>query len=341
MSSRLSNVLKSSLTREEVEDRAKEYVGFHDEAAGGDVDARNSNYTKMVNAYYDLVTDFYEYGWGQSFHFAPRYKGESLQASIARHEHYLAHRLGLEPGHRVLDVGCGVGGPMRSIARFCGANVVGINNNQYQIDRGTEHNEKARLAHLCSFIKSDFMHNPEPDDSFDAAYAIEATCHAPDPRACYAEIRRVLKPGALFAGYEWCLTDKYDADNPAHRELKKGIEEGDGLPDIRYTHQVDDALKAAGFELLEARDVAPEADAQTPWYLPLTAEGLSLSSIRSSVPGRWVTHQTVGILERFGVAPRGSQQVHDVLVTAAKALVAGGHSGAFTPMYFFVARNPG
>ncbi len=341
MSTRLSDVLKSSLRREEVEERAKEYVGFHDEADGGDVHARNSNYTKMVNAYYDLVTDFYEYGWGQSFHFAPRFRGESLAASIARHEHYLAHRLELRPGMRVLDVGCGVGGPMRGIARFSGAQVIGINNNQYQIERGNKHNEDAHLAHLCSFVKGDFMHNPEADASFDAAYAIEATCHAPDPVACYAEVRRVLKPGALFGGYEWCLTDKYDEKNPRHREIKKGIEEGDGLPDIRYTHQVDAALQDAGFELVEARDVATESDAQTPWYLPLAGNGLSISTLRTSVPGRWVTHQTVGILERFGVAPKGSQEVHDVLITAAKALAAGGETGAFTPMYFFIARNPG
>ena len=341
MSTRLSDVLKSSLHRTEVEGRADEYVGYHDEAAGGDVNARKSNYTEMVNAYYDLVTDFYEYGWGQSFHFAPRYKGESLPASIARHEHFLALKLGLGPGMRVLDVGCGVGGPMREIARFSGARVAGINNNDYQIRRGEKHNDDAGLSGQCSFIKGDFMHNPQPDDSFDAAYAIEATCHAPDPVGCYSEIRRVLKPGALFAGYEWCLTDLYDPNSPRHREIKKGIEEGDGLPDIRYTHQVDAALEKAGFELLEARDVAKDSDPETPWYLPLSGKGLSMTSIRSSVPGRWVTHGAVGLLERVGVAPKGSQNVHRFLITAAECLAAGGETGAFTPMYFFVARNPG
>ncbi|KAI3699584.1 hypothetical protein L2E82_43994 [Cichorium intybus] len=61
-----------------------------------------------VNKYYDLVTSFYEYGWGESFHFAPRWKGESLKESIKRHEHFLALQLGLKPGQTVLDVGCGI-----------------------------------------------------------------------------------------------------------------------------------------------------------------------------------------------------------------------------------------
>jgi sterol 24-C-methyltransferase len=60
----------------------------------------------MINHYYDLVTDFYEYGWGQSFHFANRGARESFDASIARHEHFLAFRMRLDKGMKVLDVGC-------------------------------------------------------------------------------------------------------------------------------------------------------------------------------------------------------------------------------------------
>jgi ubiquinone/menaquinone biosynthesis C-methylase UbiE len=52
------------------------------------------------------------------------------------------------------------------------------------------------------------MNLPVPDNSFDAAYEIEATCHAPDKAACYERIFNALKPGGLFAGYEWVVTDK-------------------------------------------------------------------------------------------------------------------------------------
>ena len=59
-----------------------------------------------MNKYYDLATDFYEWGWGQSFHFAPRYKGENFYASIARAEHWLALKMNIQKGQKVLDVGC-------------------------------------------------------------------------------------------------------------------------------------------------------------------------------------------------------------------------------------------
>ena len=60
----------------------------------------------MINHYYDLATDFYEYGWGTSFHFATQGADEGFEASIARHEHYLALKMKLDRGMRVLDIGC-------------------------------------------------------------------------------------------------------------------------------------------------------------------------------------------------------------------------------------------
>ncbi|KAK7341125.1 hypothetical protein VNO80_24050 [Phaseolus coccineus] len=71
---------------------------------GGEEEERKANYADMVNKYYDLATTFYEFGWGQSFHFAPRCKGESLSESIKRHEHFLALQLGLKAGQKVYIV---------------------------------------------------------------------------------------------------------------------------------------------------------------------------------------------------------------------------------------------
>ncbi|CAI5509147.1 unnamed protein product [Closterium sp. Naga37s-1] len=236
------------IKKEEVKTAVSSYENYH-ESFGGSDSARKSNYTDMVNKYYDLVTSFYEYGWGESFHFAHRMRGETLRESIKRHEHFLALRLGLGPGMKVLDVGCGIGGPLREIALFSGATVTGLNNNEYQISRGKVLNRRHRALEACGFIKADFMSIPVPDASFDAVYAIEATCHAPDAVGCYSEVKRVLKPGQCFAAYEWCLTDAYDPNNPQHQEVKREVELGNGLPDIRTTAQVRQALLDAGFEV--------------------------------------------------------------------------------------------
>ena len=85
-------------------------IGKYDKAydVEGNLSHNDQEYT---NLYYDLATDFYEYGWGRSFHFGTRYEGESFQQHIERHEHFLASKLGITEGMKVLDMGMGVGVP--------------------------------------------------------------------------------------------------------------------------------------------------------------------------------------------------------------------------------------
>ena len=329
----LRDLFKKVLNRDQVAPTVKSYEGVY----GPD---RKAEYKSLTNQYYDLVTDFYEYGWGKSFHFAPRSADEGFHASLARHEHYLAHRLALAPGMRVADLGCGVGGPLCEIARFSGATIVGVNNNAYQIERARKLAEAEGLSHLAEFLECDFMNMDAADDSFDAAYAIEATVHAPSKVDCYGEVFRVLKPGGCFAAYEYCLTDRFDPEDPLHQQVKSDLEAGGSLPDIAHPHQVDNALRQAGFEVLETRDLAKDPGPGIPWYHPLVGSRFSLAGFRSSRVGRMATHSTLCLMEASRIVPRGTVRVHGFLDSCAKAMVAGGRLGIFTPMYFIYARKP-
>lgn len=340
MSSKLSGILGNALRRDAVASTARSYEHAYGGDEVGGLEQRKTGYKRLTNQYYDLVTGFYEYGWGKSFHFAPRAPNESLAASLARHEHYLAHRLALRPGMRVADLGCGVGGPMRELARFSGATIVGVNNNEYQLERARRLTAEVGLSHLAEFLKCDFMHMDAPEGSFDAAYAIEATVHAPDKVGCYGEVFRVLKPGGCFAAFEYCLTGRFDADNPRHRQIKNDLEVGGALPDIAFPHQVDDALRRVGFELLETGDLNEKAGPGIPWYEPLAGSPFSLASFRSSTAGRMTTQGTLQLLQALGVVPRGTVRVSRLLNLCAAALVAAGRLGIFTPMYFLCARKP-
>ncbi|KAK1653259.1 hypothetical protein QYE76_071064 [Lolium multiflorum] len=106
---------------------------------------------------------------------------------------------------------------MRAIAAHSGSKVVGITINDYQVNRARAHNRKAGLDSQCEVVCGNFMAMPFPDASFDGAYSIEATCHAPRLQDVYAEVFRVLKPGGLYVSYEWVTTALYRADDPASR----------------------------------------------------------------------------------------------------------------------------
>ncbi|XAR61602.1 24-methylenesterol C-methyltransferase [Bertholletia excelsa] len=197
------------------------------------------------------------------------------------------------PGQRILDAGCGVGGPMRAIAAHSRANIVGITINEYQVNRARLHNKKAGLDSLCEVVCGNFLEMPFAAESFDGAYSIEATCHAPKLEDVYAEIFRVLKPGSLYVSYEWVTTDKYRAEDPKHVEIIQGIERGDALPGLRRWSDVAETARKVGFEVVEEKDLARSP--ALPWWTRLKMGRI----------GYWRNHIVITVLAALGVAPRG------------------------------------
>ncbi|KAG6534158.1 hypothetical protein ZIOFF_008043 [Zingiber officinale] len=155
------------------------------------------------------------------------------------------------------------------------------------------------------------------NDTFDAIYAIEATCHALDVVGCYKEIYRVLKLGQYFAAYEWCMIDHYNPSNESHKKAKAEIELGNGLLDVRTTRQCLNALKLAGFEVIWEKDLA--SDSPVPWYLPLDTSWFLITT-------------SVKALEFVRIAPAGSNRVSSFLEKATEGLVARGRMEIFTPI---------
>ncbi|KAF4876491.1 Sterol 24-C-methyltransferase [Colletotrichum siamense] len=311
-----------------------------------DREARAAEYDSLTRQYYNLVTDFYEYGFGQSFHFCRPAIAESFKQGIARHEHYLAHMINIKKGMKVLDVGCGVGGPAREIAKFTGAYVTGLNINEYQVERATRYTKKERMDKNVQFVQADFMNIPLEDNTFDAVYAIEATVHAPSLQAVYSEIHRVLKPGGVFGVYEWVMTEAYDNDNLSHRKTRIEIEQGNGIANMVKASEALRAFEAAGFEILENEDMADRPD-PSPWYWPLDAGswrhaqtmGDLLYTFRMTGLGRMATHGFLSVMETLRFAPPGMTKTSDSLIRAADALVFGGREKIFSPMYLMVGRK--
>jgi sterol 24-C-methyltransferase len=123
-------------------------------AKSATVDERKAHYQTLVKNYYSLATDFYEYGWGQSFHFANRFRTETLAESLQRHESYLPLKMQLKPGDKVLDLGCGVGGPLRRIAYLTGAHITGVTISPYQIQRAKAIGKSIRVYSIVDFACS-------------------------------------------------------------------------------------------------------------------------------------------------------------------------------------------
>ncbi|CAN8105596.1 unnamed protein product [Discula destructiva] len=308
----------------------------------------------MADAFYDMVTENYRGGWGDSFHFTDYMPGDTWAQAQARHEHFLAVALSLRPGMRVLDAGCGVGGPAREIAQLSGAHVTGVTINAGQVKMAQEANAAAGLTDRVDVVQGDFSNlHMFPDGHFDAVYAIEALCHSADWSKTYRELRRVTKVGGRLAFWEEVLTPLYDESNSEHREIRGRIEYGASLVRLLTSAQVRDALKEAGWVLEwdEDRDLDPVTGRdRIPWWYALGGdmsqgigsfwhEGLLTFGLKES------TYNVVWYLEwlmnKAGLRHPARLLALQTVATSVYAYRDGGKIGIVTPLHIFVSRNPG
>ena len=339
---KLSASLKRAYHGWHVADRVGSVSNWLERRDGGNGDGRSYDHTETVNDYYSLCSEFMQFGWNESLHFAPLTPEESLEESIVRHQRLMIAKLGLDPGMTVIDVGCGVGGPMRRVAREAGARVVCLNNNEQQLEQAKRKNIEAGLDHMAQYEHCNFMDMSRFEaDFFDGGYAIESTCHAPDKKGAFAQIFRVLKPGALFWGQEMCLTDEFDPGSARHLAIKEELMRGIALDDIATFGEVNRALEAVGFDVVEAMDRDVKEGPSTPWYQPMEdRSGTVRDAFRRTPLGRKAMIGGLKVAEALRIAPKGSHAVMQLLHRTADAYVAGGKSGIFTPLYCFLARKP-
>lgn len=114
----------------------------------------------------------------------------------------LAKDLGLARGMQVLDVGSGIGGPARYFAEAHGCSVAGIDLTDEFVRVATELTRRCGLGELVAFRQGSALDLPFAGGTFDAATLIHVGMNIADKAALFNDVRRVLKPGALFGVYE-------------------------------------------------------------------------------------------------------------------------------------------
>jgi SAM-dependent methyltransferase len=114
----------------------------------------------------------------------------------------LLAKLDFKTGLNVLDIGCGIGGPARTIALRTGATVTGIDLTPDFIAAAKALSRMAGMGDKVQFETASATALPFPDASFDGATMLHVGMNIPDKAAVFAEAARVLKPGSVFAVYD-------------------------------------------------------------------------------------------------------------------------------------------
>ncbi|WP_428928130.1 class I SAM-dependent methyltransferase [Marinibacterium sp. SX1] len=110
----------------------------------------------------------------------------------------LVDKLDLGPGKYALDMGCGLGGAARHVARRTGAAVVGVDLTSEFIAAGLELTGMCGLADRVKHVRASITNLPFNDGLFDAVYMIHVGMNIADKHRLAQEAARVLKPGGRF-----------------------------------------------------------------------------------------------------------------------------------------------
>jgi ubiquinone/menaquinone biosynthesis C-methylase UbiE len=155
-----------------------------------------------VTEYHDSLVVLLEWIWGRDF-MAPGGEG-----NIAK----LVAGIDLA-GKRVLDIGCGIGGPAFLLARKYGAHVIGIDLEPQLIERATRRAAELGLSHQVQFRTVALGPLPFPDKSFDVVFTSGALTQTEDKAGIVAECFRVLNPGGVLTCYDWLKNDAEISDD--------------------------------------------------------------------------------------------------------------------------------
>jgi MPBQ/MSBQ methyltransferase len=180
-------------------------------------DTPSRTYDENVGEEYDAWTEegILEYYWGEHIHLGyytkeERKEGYKKQSFIEAKYKFIDEMLkwcGVESPKTIIDVGCGIGGTSRYLAKqFPDAEVVGITLSPNQVNRGKEL-ALAQDVHNVDFKVMNALSMDYPDNSFDLVWACESGEHMPDKRAYVEEMVRVLKPGGKLVIATWCQRD--------------------------------------------------------------------------------------------------------------------------------------
>jgi len=160
----------------------------------------------------------------------------------------LADRLPIEAGQHILDIGCGLGGPARYIAKRFRCDVSGLDITEPFVEAANKLTALLRMEDQVTIEHGDGQHLPYADAAFDGAYAQHVTMNVADRPSFFSEAWRVLKPGAFFALTEHCLGPTGDPHYPL-----PWSEDGSGAYLITPS-ETRVLLEAAGFENIVVED---------------------------------------------------------------------------------------
>jgi len=322
--------------------------GFNQIYKGQTGNTQHKSYdADVANSFYNLASDFYEYGWGDSFHFGFRQRFEGHGQCIKNSQNFVASKLQVKDMDNVLDMGCGVGGPLRGVVRATGANITGLTINEHQIKRAYEITSRLSpwMQQRSHFIKQDYLNiKGMPLNHYDAAFYMESSLHCENRTQTFSEVFKLLKPGGRLVAMEYVTLPGWKPNDPYHKELMRLHLHGNGAARTPSIEEDLAMFRQAGFEIREHFDYMEwgkklYGDDEWPWWADLQFNWWpdllpAHPWIRKPLP------HILDVLAKIGLVPADVPKAAHLMNDGGDGLSLLGKEGAITPQYAVIAIKP-
>jgi cyclopropane fatty-acyl-phospholipid synthase-like methyltransferase len=213
---------------------------------------------QQVRDYYDQTEPHYRFWWNleesMALHYGLWLDGtRSFTEALHNLNATVAEAAGVQPGWRVLDAGCGVGGSSVFLAKTFGCHCTGISLSERQINRARENARKTGLSTQLAFEVADYTRTGLTAATFDLVWSIEAHVTEANKQAYYREAYRLLKPGGRLVVADYFRLRKNN--NAQEATVMRNWLHHWAIEDITTTTQVQQWMQQAGFFPLKALNV--------------------------------------------------------------------------------------
>ncbi len=235
-----------------------------------------------IRDHYDRLSVFYRALWGDHIHHGYWEDHESPAAAQVKLVERLAARARIPRGARVLDIGCGVGGPALWLARHLDCSVLGLTISPVQAEMATRRARAEGLDHRARFEVADANDLDLPPASFDAVWIVECSEHLADKPRFIEACARVLRPDGVLALAAWLAVG--DPPSPAQARLVAEVCKGMLCPSLATLGDYTGWLRSSGF-VVEAEDVTRRVEPTWRWCRAIADRPVIRAVLRASDPG--------------------------------------------------------
>ncbi|WP_137938049.1 class I SAM-dependent methyltransferase [Chitinivorax sp. B] len=212
-------------------------------------------------------------------------------------EQYLAellHPLDIQPEHRILDIGCGVGSNAIWLARKHGCRVHGVDLSHENIETARRYVREEGLDHLITFECIDAVEMNYPDASFDHAFSVECFYFIDQKEKLLKKLLKLLKENGIFAISDYVLKQ------PCNYFTRYLVMCQYGTFNIMQNSLYEPLMATAGFKRCTLRDVT--ADTIIPGLNLFKLEDFkSFQEEYQSLEGKWVGLLTTKLVKHYAL----------------------------------------